>query len=364
MITPYRNQTGGHDRYDASGAQQITSLVTAFRDDFPGNTMNAGNWAATTGSGQDIVVAGSELSINAGVVPNSQTTVMGKIPFTVPFRVWFIYRLSQRIANQQFYLEVVDASGTMAAQYLLDGTYAYTAKYDAINGAVSPGATVAAVPVTSADSILEIQLFPDECWFSTRAVDSASSRGLLGVRTRNIPDPNTEYYLRIRAVNGAIAPASNTTLTLGAVCAQDISELSVEVVGGQGGTSQAQAIPIFASGGEVSVTANLAGRFYADTATPLAAGATFTGTSRWVGYGNPATLKGYYANVYADQPGTLFIEMSNNNSTWRQAKKIAVLAGDSAELYVMITAQYYRARFVNGATAQTAFMLNTLTEGA
>lgn len=364
MAYQYRNNTGGFDRYDASGAKQITSLVSAFRDDFGGNALNTENWTPTVGAGHALVVAGGDLSISTGITANTETVVMGKQAFTVPFRAWFFYRLSQRIVNQQFYLEVVDATGTMAAQFLLDGNYAYNGKYDAKNDGVSTGAQVAALPLSSQESILEIQLFPDECWFGSRSVDNVGSRGVLAVRTRNIPDPNTEYFLRIRAINLATAPASSTTLTLGAVCAQDISELSVEVTSGQGGTSPAQAVPTFMTGGALSITSNLSSTAYADTSTPLAASATFTGTSRWFGYGNPATVKAFNANVYADQAGMLYIEKSNDNVTWRQAGKVAVAAGDSADLRVMVTAQYYRVKFVNGAAAQTAFMLNSLAEGA
>lgn len=110
-----------------------------------------------------------------------------------------------------------------------------------------------------------------------------------------------------------------------------------------------------------AVTVSCATAFYNDTVSPLAVGATFTGTSRDLGV-TQQTKKSFLACAFSDQAGTLFVDMSNDAVTWRQAKKAAVAAGDSADLFVSVVTRYYRVRFINDAVAQTAFMLNSATQ--
>lgn len=356
MRKPYKNPLGGPERYDANGAAQVSGLVTAFRDDFNGVALNPDEWNVQLGAGMAINVAGGELSISSGVTANSETIITGKTPFTVPFRLWFIMRMSQRIANQEFYLEAVNAASDMLAQWLLDGVTSTAAKIDAKNGGnTSAGAVAYPINFTGVDGILETQLFPDECWFRSQLADSNAGRNLGVVRTRNIPDPNDEYFIRIRVKNLGVAPASSTNLVLGAVCGQDINEVPVEVTGGQGNGVLAQSIPVsLPSGASISVPNG----YYNDSVTPLAASAAFTGTVRDCGVSGGAVQR-FTATAFADQAGTLYIDMSNDNVTWRQAKKTPVVAGDSAELSAVAVTRYFRARFVNGAAAQAAFMLNS-----
>lgn len=359
MRKPYKNPLGGPERHDVNGAAQISGLVTAFRDDFNGVALNPDEWTVQLGAGMAINVAGGELSISSGVTANSETIITGNTPFTVPFRLWFILRMSQRIANQEFYLEAVNAAGDMLAQWLLDGVTATAAKIDAKNGGnTSAGALAYTINATGADGILETQLFPDECWFRSQAADSNAGRNLGVVRTRNIPDPNDEYFIRIRVKNLGVAPASSTSLVLGAVCGQDINEVPVEITGGQGTGVMAQTVAVVLPGGTVVMLQNT---YYNDTVTPLAASAAFTGTVRDHGVSG-SYIQRFTATAFADQAGTLYIDMSNDNVTWRQAKKSPLVAGDSVELSVVSVTRYYRARFVNGAVAQTAFMLNSSSQ--
>lgn len=110
---------------------------------------------------------------------------------------------------------------------------------------------------------------------------------------------------------------------------------------------------------------NAAGTFvertqiFSETATALAASATLTGASRdtaAVAGGVGTRFKNFIAEVFTDQPGTLFIDKSTDNTTWRQAATLAVAAGVNATLEAKITCRYYRLRYVNGATVQTVFL--------
>lgn len=110
---------------------------------------------------------------------------------------------------------------------------------------------------------------------------------------------------------------------------------------------------------------NAAGTFvertqiFSDTATVLAASATLTGVTRdtaAVPGGVGTRFKNFVAEVFTDQPGTLFIDKSTDGTNWRQAATLAVSAGVNATLEAKITCRYYRLRYVNGATLQTVFL--------
>ena len=110
----------------------------------------------------------------------------------------------------------------------------------------------------------------------------------------------------------------------------------------------------------VTATANIGtygGVVYTDSATVLAANATFTGTSRdagsTVGYGV------FYASAFSDQAGTVYIDKSTDATTWRAAAQATVAAGVPSEITAHITTRYNRVRFLNGATLQTAFLLTS-----
>jgi hypothetical protein len=102
--------------------------------------------------------------------------------------------------------------------------------------------------------------------------------------------------------------------------------------------------------------------FYNDSVTAQAASATLTGTTRDVGIaaGAVCPFAAFNATAFADQAGTLRIEMSTDNVTWRRATAdTAVAANAVVTLSVPVVTRYYRVVYVNGATLQTAFMLNS-----
>lgn len=114
-----------------------------------------------------------------------------------------------------------------------------------------------------------------------------------------------------------------------------------------------------------TVTANAIAQtnvFNNESATAQAASATVTGTSRDVGVaaGTVHRYSAFNTSAFADQAGTLRIECSNDNTTWRRATAdTAVAANAVVYLSVPIMTRYYRAVYVNGAAAQGAFMLNS-----
>jgi hypothetical protein len=99
------------------------------------------------------------------------------------------------------------------------------------------------------------------------------------------------------------------------------------------------------------------------TTTPLGANGTYTqqGIDRLApGWTDRPVLpigqvRGF---VWADRQGTLYLEESENNSTWNTTASVSVSAGTTTELpWTSLTKRYFRFRYVNGATAQGSFVL-------
>ena len=102
--------------------------------------------------------------------------------------------------------------------------------------------------------------------------------------------------------------------------------------------------------------------FYNDSSTAQAASATLTGTTRDVGVAAAAAHRysAFNAMAFADVAGSMRIEVSNDNSTWRRATAdTAVAANTPVIMSIPVMTRYHRVVYVNGATAQGAFMLNT-----
>lgn len=101
--------------------------------------------------------------------------------------------------------------------------------------------------------------------------------------------------------------------------------------------------------------------FATEATALLAAAAAFVGTSR-----DASGFSRFRVRAFSAQAGTLEVEQSSNGTTWRReaGHTVAVAAGETRALDVPVLAQFVRARYVNGATAQTAFELNTALVGS
>jgi hypothetical protein len=259
---------------------------------------------------------------------------------------------SQRIANQEFLIEIVDASGLHSASWLFDGTSVIAAKVLASNSGNSTGATTLTTNTSTNYLIYEVEAGMDEVNYYTRVSDVNSTRLSSAPRARQIPDPSLEYFVQIRARNLATAPASSTTFTFDSVSVQDLEQLSAEVVGGRGGGNTNQAIPVT---GSVGITGTIA---VTETQTPLIeTGIALPINGVFVGTGRDSlnTRNAVRGWVFTDQSGTLIIEQSTNNSTWRQTHSFPV-TGNATQVTPFefkFLARHYRVRYINGAVAQT-----------
>lgn len=327
-----------------------------WRTDFPGTSLDTSDaWEVVTqGTGTTYSVAAGALTMGSGTTANSVLQIRSRRKFRIPTRTLVTATLSQRIANQTFYIELTNAAGTVFARWKFDGTTNTSGKVEVgtssttqvLDVAVSNGAT-------STNQVFEIDCAIDESNFRTRAVDSATAATERSTRTRNIPRPTDDLYLQFRIVNGGTAPATNTNFVVDTVLVQDVNELAVEIVGGRGAVGGQSAFPVTISGTPtITGTVSLANTFNTDSTTNLAAAATVTGASR-----DTNGRQGFASAIFADQPGTLFIDVSRDGTTWRTFDSATSVASTVLERkYTVGAYRYWRARWTNTGAATTTVL--------
>lgn len=233
------------------------------------NNPNATFWDTT------VTTAGINISdpvngtivVPMGTTVNAESALVSKQIFNIPLKVAVCAQWSQKIANNEVYFELVgcDEAGvldeTRVAAWRIagsDSTSATVSRYETRNGAAArrQSANVTVVTHTTAAAIFEITAESDEVWFSSKGVDSSSARSVAGVMNLVAPDPEGLYKVRLRFKNGAVAPASNTNVTLNFALAVDYTEIQTEVTGGNGNGTGGQSVPVNVVSGTVS--ANIA----------------------------------------------------------------------------------------------------------
>lgn len=303
------------DRPGANGdGSLISGTKTRYRREFTDTSLAA--WDVVTGAGMAISVTGGNLVVTTGTTANSVTSLTTKETFSVPFKAAFGFKTSQKIANQEFYMELVavDVNGTVdetvVAAWRVSGTDSTTttvARVETRNGQTgrfqSGNVTVAS---QTADGIYEIVIESDESQFHNKPIDSISGKTVSLTRNSVSPDPNLLYKLRYRFVNAAVAPASTTTLTCGFVTAVDYTETLVELTGAQGTSNASSALSVLIAGGSVGLTS-----------TALAPSTTAGGTNihkmLTAATTNGANLKTTAARVYG-------YHYANTTAAWKYVR--------------------------------------------
>lgn len=245
---PVSSTMTGYDQQD--DMLKVKSVQKKFRDSFGGASLDTTKWTSSVGSGASITLGSGVMNMVSGVVANAETYILSKEVFTIPFRVSIGFTMSQRIANQEFFVEMVSVDpvtgvpdGKNSVAWDFDSTTATSAKYLVSNSGLTPLASgYVTVPTTASGGIYEIEPFADEVWFHGGTLDSTSGRANSYRRHQQIPDPNAVYKLRLRWKNGATAPASTTTAVVQYVSVQDYAELTAEITAGRGQGVAGQAI--------------------------------------------------------------------------------------------------------------------------
>lgn len=229
--------------YDAQDDMvKMKSVQKKFRDSFSGASLDTTKWDSTTGSGASITQSGGALTLASGTTANSETFIQSKETFTIPFRVVIGLTLSQRIANQTFWVEAVSVNATTGVPdgnhcvaWRFDGTTATNAIYEVQNGGLARLASAASTIVTTASGgVYELEPFADEAWFHSGTLDATTGRANSYRRHQQIPDPNAVFKIRLRWLNGATPPASSTNAVVQFLAVQDYAELTAEITAGRG----------------------------------------------------------------------------------------------------------------------------------
>jgi len=324
---------------EGDNAYQVRSVQAKFRDSFTGASLDTTRWRQQIGAGASISQSAGTLVMASGTTANAETWILSEQTFTIPCRLGIGLALSQRIANQTFWVELVSVDpatlvpdGRHCAALRFDGTTATTAIYEVQNGGLARLASAAStVPTTAAAGMYEIEVFADEAWFHGQTLDSVNARVNSYRRHQQIPDPNALYKVRLRWLNGATPPASSTTMTAQYLIVMDYMELTAEITAGRGQNVAGQAIGVQIAGSLPAGT-NAIGQ--------LAAGSALVGD---VGVQYRATATGAASRAH-------LVAAANTNPTIVKASAGRLLGWSLSNT----TAAWVFVKLHNQATAPTA----------
>jgi len=338
------------------------------RYDFGGLTNTLpGDWSLIRqDAGTSMGVASGILTLNSGTTAGSEIHVRCTKGIKLKALARAILQLSQRIANQSIFFELVNAAGTTFARWTFDGTSATNAKCASGNLGVSTGDVTVGINTTVNYTVFEIYGELEQILFSNVPANTNSAKSLSAVFDRNIPEPDEEYFVQFRIVNGGTAPVSSTALNIDAVFIEDLETVAVEMLRGPGDSSAATAIAVRGTGGSLDqvTQAFISPRTsrQTETTTNLAAAAVFTGTSRDMG-STHLFDKGRVL-VIASHDGTLEIQESNDGTTWFTSEaNVPVTANTPLKREWNTVCRFQRVRYTNGATATTSLRIESIFMG-
>lgn len=390
----YTALTTGTLRVASPGMEKVLvgTSQARLRDDFI--EFNVNKWEVLqTGEGQTVTSEGETtryLNITTGVVPGAETVLLSKDSFTPPFKMGVAITLSQRIANQSFFIEVVgvDANGVVEESSVFPSVETKNAKNCAsfkftgtsvtgsnpvvradggpeLYGSLNVNTTNATgtAPNFNPSGLVELTVDSEEVNFGSRQIDSTGIAGTSVLkRTQVVPDPDKRYKIRIRVLNGGSAPASSTSFRLHFLRLLDTTRFTVDMMRTQGRADASLSIPVQVTGGalgtfqSVDLAAVLVSRGTETTAAILAANGVQTGTTRRaVGRANSSASYPIFAvDCFSPTDGTLKTQGSTDGTTWWDTQILAVVAGQPVQIVRRSVWEYNRAVFTNGAVAMTA----------
>lgn len=350
---------------------KMSSMQKKWKDAFLGSSLDATKWnVISQGAGMTISVSNGNLTIATGVSGNSETILESTETFTDPFRVIASLQISQKIANQEFAIEVYSVNPTTLADDNMnmgawnisydDNTTTTYGVYEVMNNGTKlrSGANYIANSQTSYN-LYELELFSDEFWFHTRGLDSTNGRSASFVRHQSIPDPNALYKVRIRAKNKLTAPASSTNFQFQFVTVIDYAELTAEITAGRGNVAVGQSMGVQVTNAPSMYT--YGGSLGSNSTTNLLASATYTSSVTDSGSSSQSynRCRVAVAHTAGLTHGYLTLEVSTDNVTFRETHRIPIPSdGNYRTFDFPLTARYSRFKFINGAVAQTSFFIN------
>lgn len=222
----------------------VDNTNALYRYDFAGTALPTDWNILSQGTGQTVSVASSIMTIAAGTTASAETIVRCTRAIRVKFYVRFVVSLSQRIANQNIYLEITNSSGTTFARYDLNGATATSGQAQTGNSGTNNTATSITIPTTASYATLDIYADTNDVVFSSVASNSNAVKSGIASFDRLILEPTEDYYVQVRVTNGGTAPASSTNVNVDAVVIQDLTGVKVDVIRGDGTAALSNATPV------------------------------------------------------------------------------------------------------------------------
>jgi hypothetical protein len=274
------------DPMSASGAVLVGNNKSKIRDEFPAGGLNTALWdTIATGSGMTVTTGngttGSYLNIASGQTINAETIIRSKDSFTLPVRLAAFVTASNRIINNECFVELieVDAAGapvTVAASQTnagnwrnhtsvkFDGATATSALVTVRSGGApefaSAGSTITTTAATGSDpnffpaGFVELQATGEHVALLQAAIDATTAATVARRVTQAAPNPEALYKLQIRVRNLGTAPASSINWRVHAIRLFDYTRFTAEVIGGPGHGAPAMGVPVNVAGGSVGLT--------------------------------------------------------------------------------------------------------------
>lgn len=334
--------------------QYPSTPITQRRWDFGGSVLPELWSTVSLGSGMAVSVTGNCLQVTTGVAANSETLVRCTQPLRIKVLAKLILWISQRIANQSFNIELMNAAGTSGVIASFDSAAQDTVKLTNKNAGTYSDSVAISLPVntTSAMTYL-LGVENDISYLEATLVNSPDARYYSAMLERYIPDSDELLYLQIRITNGATAPASTTTFYLDSVCIDDVQHTPVDFGNLLGSAATANSLPVRPVG-NVTIQPNIAA--YAESTTPLAAAGVFTG----LGHECQASA-GTKAMVFinSDVACTYEFQQSVDNTTFFTTNTAALTANQFFNIEENLVLKYWRVKVTNGASAQSSFKCYT-----
>jgi hypothetical protein len=211
--------------------------------------------------------------------------------------------------------------------------------------------------------------FTDALTATLLSETGASSTTFTGAAAQLRTTPVRARYFRLRMTTATTA-AGATRINVAAFQADISAAIVTQPVSGT--VALSANTPTLAAGTNRAGFVAGAGIWFDDSSTNLGASATFTGTSRdatvtatATAFANAATYaQEVRLSAESDVTGTLWLEVSRDNTNWRRAKSVPTAAvtggGFYAEIVHRPSWRYWRAGYTNGAGAQARFALGSV----
>jgi hypothetical protein len=197
-------------------AQVLSNTSAILKANYTGTggtgAASSSNWIQTVGTGGSIAVGSGSVTVVSGTTNGSITNIAREVDF-IPLRAHTRVTLSQRIANQSFFVGFRDtvASSTVNVGVIFDGTVNTTVKFH--SQLSSAAADIQEVTVTlpfalttATELSYDIDVTPNRATLSIEGM-------MLAEFTQHIPGPYTNLFFVVEDQNTGV-PASTTTLTM------------------------------------------------------------------------------------------------------------------------------------------------------